>query len=212
MNSKIRALMKLPHLLLLAVCLFAAGGVLAERADRSKPMNVEADALRYDDLKQTNVFTGRVVATKGTIIIRGARLDTRQDPDGYQYGVVTAEPGKRAFFRQKREGVDEYIEGEAETIEYDGKTDAVTFTKRAEMRRYKGSTVNDEVAGAVIVYNNLTDIFTVDGAPGGAPGTGSMGGRVRATLTPSSAASAPAAAAPVSPPLRSSPTLGGEKK
>ena len=76
-------------------------------------MNIEADALRYDDLRQTSVFTGRVVVTKGTIVIRGARVDVRQDPEGYQYGVVTAEPGKLAFYRQKREGVDEFIEGEA---------------------------------------------------------------------------------------------------
>ena len=68
-----------------------AGGaspVRAEKADRTKPMNIEADALRYDDLKQTSVFTGNVLVTKGTIIIRGARIDVRQDPEGYQYGVV----------------------------------------------------------------------------------------------------------------------------
>ena len=77
-------------------------------------MNIEADALRYDDLKQTSVFTGNVVVTKGTIIIRGARIDVRQDPEGYQYGVVTAAPGKLAYFKQKRDaGPDEWIEGEA---------------------------------------------------------------------------------------------------
>ena len=93
-------------------------------------MNIEADALRYDDLKQTSVFTGNVVLTKGTIVIRGARVDVRQDPEGYQFGVVTAEPGKLAFFRQKREGVDEFIEGEGETIEYDSKADSVKFIKQ----------------------------------------------------------------------------------
>ena len=51
----------------------------------------------------------------------------RADPDGYQYGVATAQPGKLATFRQKRDGVDEYIEGEAERIEYDGKADTVTL-------------------------------------------------------------------------------------
>ena len=94
-------------------------------------MNIEADALRYDDLKQTSVFTGNVVLTKGTIVIRGARIDVRQDPEGYQYGVVTAEPGKLAFYRQKREGVDEFIEGEGEVIEYDGNADHVKFIKHA---------------------------------------------------------------------------------
>jgi lipopolysaccharide export system protein LptA len=202
------------RVLIASALLFAFGGAAnAERADRSKPMNVEADALRYDDLKQTNVFTGRVVMTKGTIVIRGARLDVRQDPDGYQYGVVVAEPGKRAFFRQKREGVDEFIEGEGETIEYDGKADVVKFIKRAEMRRYKGDVLNDDVSGAIIVFDNVTEVFTVDGNTS-APNTGNMQGRVRATLTPkgaAAAASAPAGAATQAP-LRSSTTLGGEKK
>lgn len=116
----------LPILLLTAMAC-TLGVAHAEKADRAKPMNIEADALRHDELKQTSVFTGRVVMTKGSIVLRGGRLDVRQDADGYQYGVVTAEPGKRAFFRQKRDTLpgapDEFIEGESETIEYDGKAD-----------------------------------------------------------------------------------------
>lgn len=201
-------------LLLTLAASLAPGTAFAERADRDKPMNIEADSLRYDDLRQTSVFTGRVVVTKGTIIIRGARMDVRQDPEGYQFGVVTAEPGKRAFFRQKREGLDEYIEGEGEVIEYDSKADNVKFIKRAELRRYRGATVNDEMAGNVIVYDNSTDVFTVDsGAARGAPAI--AGGRIRAMLTPNSAASAPARPAPAatpSPQLRPSTTMGGEKQ
>ena len=59
--------------LLVAVLLATAGvAAQAEKADRNQPMNIEADALRHDDLKQTSVFTGNVVLTKGTILIRGA--------------------------------------------------------------------------------------------------------------------------------------------
>ena len=176
-------------------------------------MNVEADNLRYDDLKQTSVFTGRVVLTKGTIIIRGARVDVRQDAEGYQFGVVTAEPGKLAFYRQKREGVDEYIEGEAQTIEYDGKADRVKFIGRAEMRRFRGATLNDEMTGTLITYDNTTDVFAVDGGPAGtAPGT--PGGRIRAVLAPRGAASASAPARPQVPAaqLRPSTNLGGDKQ
>jgi len=184
----------------------------AERADRNQPMHVEADALRYDDLRQTSVFTGRVVLTKGTIVIRGARVDVRQDPDGYQYGVVTAEQGKRAYFRQKREGVDEYIEGEGEVIEYDGKADRVKFIRRAEMRRYRGATLADEMAGSLITYDNATEVFTVDGGPA----SPTPGGRVRAVLAPREAASAPGAAPnrPATPPaqLRPSTTLPGDAR
>ena len=214
--------MKFPflHLSLLALSALASGVALAEKADRNKPMNIEADALRYDDLKQTSVFTGRVVLTKGTILIRGAKLDVRQDPEGYQFGLVIAEPGQLAFFRQKRDGVDEFIEGEGEVIEYDGRADTVKFSKRAQLRRYRGAALNDEITGGVILYDNTTDVFTVDGSVArGTPGT--PAGRIRAMLTPkpdTAASAVPAtanpnaAAQPSSPTLRASPALAGEKK
>jgi lipopolysaccharide export system protein LptA len=214
--------MKFPvyHLFLVTLCVFGGGSALAERADRNKPMNVEADALRYDDLKQTSVFTGRVVLTKGTILIRGAKLDVRQDPEGYQFGLVVAEPGQLAFFRQKRDGVDEFIEGEGEVIEYDGRADTVKFSKRAQLRRYRGAVLNDEMTGGVILYDNTTDVFTVDGSV--AKGTpGAPAGRIRAVLTPKpetdgpNSGSTPKANAPAQQPapvLRATPALAGEKK
>jgi lipopolysaccharide export system protein LptA len=202
----------------------AAAPAGAEKADRNKPMNVEADALRYDDLQQTSVFTGKVVVTKGTIVIRGARMTVKQDPEGYQFGTVTAEPGKLAFFRQKRDGVDEYIEGEGETIEYDGRADRVKFIGRAEMRRLRGATINDETSGSVITYDNTNDQFTVDGGAVAGATPANPGGRVRATLAPrtTAAAGAPAAGASAARPaasaasaparLRSSTTLAPEAR
>lgn len=221
-NSKIRALMKSnfsPYFALLA-CILLSGPAVAEKADRNKPMNIEADALRYDDGKQTSVFNGRVVMTKGTMVIRGARLDVRQDAQGYQFGVVTAEPGKLAFFRQKRDtrpgAQEEFMEGEAELIEYDGRADTVKFRQRAQLRRYAGTVLNDELNGGVIVYDNTTSILTVDGGPA-KPGQDGQNQRVRAMLTPRVDESPPSntpapATAASSPALRSSTTLGGTKQ
>lgn len=194
-------------LLFTALC-GAAGVTYAERADRDKPMNIEADALRHDELKQTSVFTGNVVMTKGSIVLRGAQLDVRQDAQGYQYGVVTAESGKRAYFRQKRDTApgapDEYVEGEGEIIEYNGKTDDVKLVRRGQLRRYTGGKLSDDIMGSVITYNNLTDVFTVDGEkrsnqPSSAPA--GSGGRVRAILAPKTTPGAGAApgSAPVQP-------------
>jgi lipopolysaccharide export system protein LptA len=186
----------------------------AETADRDKPMNAEADALRYDDLKQSSVFTGNVVITKGSTIVRGDRVDVSQDPEGYQQAVSIASPGKLAFYRKKRDGVDEYIEGEGERIEYDSRADLVKFVRRAVMRRYNGATLVDETTGSLIVYDNNTDVFTVDGGAQNRTATNPTG-RIRAMLSPRAAApaaGAPAAAAvgPV-PSLRPSTTLGTEK-
>jgi lipopolysaccharide export system protein LptA len=118
--------------------------------------------------------------------------------------VVTAAPGQRASFRQKRDGDNEYIEGESETIEYDGRADVFKLIKNAELRRLRGTQVSDLVSGTTILYNSLTDVFTVDG------GTQKGSERVRATLTPRTGA----ASAPVRPalPLRSEDSLGGGRK
>jgi lipopolysaccharide export system protein LptA len=198
-----------PVLTLLAATL-VTGVALAEKADRSKPMNIEADALRYDDVKQVSVFSGHVVLTKGSIVIRGAQVEVRQDAEGYQYGLITGDSERAAFFRQKREALDEFIEGEGQSIEYDGKADTVKFIRKASLRRFRGSVLGDEVTGALIVYENLSDMFTVDGSTAKDPGVARQG-RVRAMLTPpktQSGANPPAGAGGVV--LRPTQSLPGE--
>ena len=214
-RSKIRAFMKHPIFTALFLATLSLSPVWAENADRDKPMNAEADALRYDDVKQTSVFTGNVVITKGSTIIRGARVDVKQDPEGYQQAVVTAAPGKLAYYRKKREGRDEFIEGEAERIEYDSRQDVVKFIRNAVLRRYNGAVLADETTGSQINYDNRTDVFTVDGGPQNRSAT-NPSGRVRALLSPRVAASAAGGPAPaaLAPPavLRPSPALGVDKK
>jgi lipopolysaccharide export system protein LptA len=194
--------------ILAALCWLAAPAALAERADRYKPTNVEADRMQYDDLKQVNVFTGSVVLTKGTISLRGDRLVLEQDPEGYQHGTATGRP---AAFRQKRDGVDEWIEGYGEQIHYDGRTETVRMTGRAKVRRLEGTRVVDEIDGAVITYDSLTEQFVVDGsgrAAGTAAATSSApGGRVRVTIQPRLGGERPDAAAPdaAGAPLRPAP-------
>jgi lipopolysaccharide export system protein LptA len=210
-SSKIRAFMKYPLALTIALTVLNPSVSWAENADRDKPMNAEADALRYDDLKQTSVFTGNVVITKGSTLIRGAQVDVKQDPEGYQQAVVVSSPGKLAFYRKKRDGLDEFIEGEGERIEYDSRQDVVKFIRSAVLRRYKGAVLADETSGSQINYDNKTDVFTVDGGAQNKSATNPTG-RVRALLSPRVAASA--APAPAMPPttLRVSPTLGTDKK
>ena len=186
------------------------GSAHAEKADRDKPMNAEADSLRYDDVRQLSVFTGNVVITKGTIVIRGDKVEVRQDAQGHQFGVVTGSAAKPAFFRQKREGLDEYIEGVSDRIDYNGQTDVVRFEQRATLRRYRGAVLTDETSGSLIVYNNASETFSVDG--GEASKTpANPSGRVRAMLTPTpkpaDGAATPAPSDAVR--LRAAPALDG---
>ncbi|MBS0435980.1 MAG: lipopolysaccharide transport periplasmic protein LptA [Proteobacteria bacterium] len=203
----------LPILAVLAA--LAAAPAFAEKADRFKPLNVEADQPgRIDLLNQHVVFNGNVVVTKGTMTIRAGRIEVRETPDGYHSAVAIGSPNKPATFRQKRDGVDEWIEGEAERLEYDGKTDTIRFVGNAAVRRLRGSTVADEIAGNVVSYDSIAEVFSVSGGAAATPAN--PGGRVRAVLTPreGSAAAAEAAAAAASeptPPLKLSPALGSGK-
>jgi lipopolysaccharide export system protein LptA len=200
-------------LVVAALAIMSVQPAAAEKADRDKPMNAESDALRYDDAQQSSVFTGNVVITKGTTLLRGARVDVSLDPEGYQQVLAVAAPGKLAYYRTKRDGVDEFIEAEAEKIEYNSRADTVRFTTRAVVRRFAGATLLDETTGSVINYDNSTDVFTVDGGTKNRT-AGNPTGRVRAMLSPRSTASAPASAAStpgVTPKLRASPVLGGDK-
>ena len=161
----------------------------AEKADREKPVNLEADRVTIDDAKQTAVFEGNVVLTQGTMQIRGDRMEVRQDKEGFRLGTTW---GKPAHFRQKREGHDEYIEGWAERIEYDGRAETMQMFDRAQLKRGP-----DEVRGNYISYDARTEFFQVTGGGAKAAAPNNPEGRVRAVLQPKPK-DKPAATPPVS--------------
>ncbi|MGH8634989.1 MAG: lipopolysaccharide transport periplasmic protein LptA, partial [Burkholderiales bacterium] len=140
------------------LCCFVAAlaaPAAAEKADRDKPVNLEADRVTIDDARQIALFEGNVVLTQGTLQIRGDRMEVRQDKEGFQSGTTWGGP---AHFRQKREGFDEYIEGWAERIEYDGRAEVMRMFNRAQLKRGQ-----DEVRGNYISYDAKSEFFQVTG-------------------------------------------------
>lgn len=180
------------------ICVCAAGvPAWAEKADRDAPMVIEADALRHDDARQISVFTGHVRIVKGSIRIRGERVEVRQDAQGYQYGLASGSPSERAYYAQKRQGLDETIEGEADTLDYDGRADSVLLTGRAELRRLRGARLADRFEGERIRYDNVTEVFTLDAQPSSSLASAPAGltpspGRVKVMLSPAAPSTAPA--------------------
>ncbi|MEN9773392.1 MAG: hypothetical protein RL322_462 [Pseudomonadota bacterium] len=165
----------------------------AERADRDQPIQVEADRMEYDDARKVNTFSGRVQLTQGTIRIRADRLVVRQDAEGNSFGLAEGRPAR---FRQKRDGVDEFIEGEGQTIDYNGKSEVVTLTGQASLRRLQGAKLTDEVHGTRIVYQGRSEFYTVESGP--------VGERVRVVIQPKRSGDPPA---PATAPLKPAPAL-----
>ncbi len=194
-------------LLPLVATLLWAAPVAAEKSDRSKPMVVEADRPGTVDLqRQVVVFNGKVVISQGTMVLRAERVEMREMPDGYRAASATGSPGKPATWQQRRDGVDETVEGAADRIEFDGRADTLRFIGNGAVRRLRGGVVADEITGATIVWDNTSEVFKVEG---GAPSAANPTGRVRAVLSPrAEPASAPAAPAAPAPPLTPSRALG----
>ena len=199
------------HRLAAAVLFAAALGIppaLAEKADRSKPMTIEADQPGSIDLqKQVVVFNGNVTISQGTMVLRADRVELRERPDGYREGQAIGSAERPATFRQKRDGVDETVEGAAERIEFDARTDMLRFVGNAAVRRLRAGAVADEITGSLITWDNTNELFKVTG---GAASPVNPSGRVRAVLAPrEEAASAPKGGTPL--PLKPSGALGAPR-
>ena len=161
----------------LALALLISMPALAERADRDKPMLLEANRVTIDDAKKIQILEGDVVVTKGTMMLKADRVVITEDQYGFQKGVAFAGKGGLARFRQKREGKDEYMEGEAERIEYNSNSEIAELFHRAFVK-----SGDDQVKGDYIWYDAVNEKYLVTAGESkdakGAPP------RVRAVIQP----------------------------
>jgi lipopolysaccharide export system protein LptA len=166
-------------LMLPALALALAAPCAAEKADRTQPIVVEADKPGTLDLqRQVVVFNGNVQIVQGTMIIRAERIEVREQAGGYRAAVATGAAGNPASYRQKRDGLNEVVEGSAERIEYDARAGTLRFVGNGVVRRLRDGVVADEITGAEIRWDDAAELFSVQGGDAGG------GGRVRAILTP----------------------------
>ncbi|MBK7463187.1 MAG: lipopolysaccharide transport periplasmic protein LptA [Betaproteobacteria bacterium] len=163
--------------LTLSLCLLATQNVLAEKADRDKPMQLEANRITIDDAKKIQILEGDVLVTKGTMSLKADRIVITEDQYGFQKGTAFGGKDGLARFRQKREGVEEYVDGEAERIEYNSNSEVAELFHRAWVKSGE-----DQVRGDYIRYDAVSEKYLVTAGenrdPKGPPA------RVRAIIQP----------------------------
>jgi lipopolysaccharide export system protein LptA len=151
----------------------------AEKADKDKPTQIEANRMSADDTRRMTIFEGNVVLTKGTIAVRAERIVVRQDAEGFQFTTATGSPVRFKQKQDPKEGEKEgrWMEGEANRIEIDDRKQTIELFENARVNRG-----GDEVAGNYIFVDQRSDFFSVSNAKGAKEGQSQ--GRVRATLQP----------------------------
>lgn len=197
--------------LLVALAALAAASAHAEKADRNKPMVFTSEKQgRLDSVNQHTELLGNVIITQGSLVLRAEKVDVRQTRDGYVQAYANGMTGKPVSFRQARDIPGEAIDGTADQLEYDTRTDTVRFIGNANVRTTRGSDVANEMTGAAIIYNSRTDVLTLEG------GTASPNpnGRTRIVLMPRPQPADDAASAPAGNnlPLQPSTTITPPRK
>lgn len=183
-----------------AFALSLAAPAAAEKSDREKEIQVLADRLSADDAKKEAVYEGNVIVTQGTMRITSARIVVREDAEGYRKYVATGDP---VTFRQKRDKVDDWIDGSAQRAEFDDRNDQLRLFNGARLRSSQG-----ELAGDYISYDRAKEFFEVTGAAPGAPAPAASS-RVKATIIPQKkGADGKAAPASAQPPVSLKPDPG----
>jgi lipopolysaccharide export system protein LptA len=139
-----------------------------------------SDTLRYDDTKKESTFTGKVVMTRGLLTLSSDTLAMREDAEGHQYGIATANPGKRVFIRQVRPENFEVLEGVGLKADYDGKNETFDLIGQAVVTRYICGKHFDTVSGQQVRYNQKTDVYQAFSGPD----SFNPDGRVRSVAQP----------------------------
>jgi lipopolysaccharide export system protein LptA len=191
---------KISLLLCLLLCSHMAAS-FAERADREKPIHMEADRVTVDDANQTSTFEGNVKMQQGTLSIEAGKIVAAQDKNGYSQITATGQP---AHFRQKRDGVNEYADGFGERIVYDSFAETADFFGQARVKRE-----GDDVRGEHIIYNTKTGVFQVFGATVKSTDAPNQG-RVTIVIQPKDQSNATVPNAPA-PPVKPSATPNATK-
>jgi lipopolysaccharide export system protein LptA len=103
----------------------------------------------------------------------------REDKEGFQHSTTYGNPQVPSTFKQKMEGKNEYMEGSAQRIEYDGRMDKVQLFTKAWVKRG-----DDIVHGDYIMYDANSEYAEVIGGGSQAATPGTPTGRVRAVIQP----------------------------
>ena len=159
---------------ILLAAAIAASPAWAERADREKEIVVQANGSTLDDVNRNVVFDGDVVITQGTMRMTANKVTVHEDPQHHKFYVAYGNP---VTFRQKRDNVDEYVEGYAQRAEFDDLNDMLKLYDKAKVK-----SAQNELTGNFISYDMTKELAQVTGAPPGQKAP--EGSRVKVIIIP----------------------------
>lgn len=161
--------------LALATLLLLPLAALAKTSDRDQPMTVDAASQSGSMLDDNGTihYAGNVVIVQGSLEVHADAADLYRKNGDIERIVLT---GKQATLKQQMDD-GTWMNGRADTIEYQAKADTIVLTGNYKVDSPKGSN-----AGQRMVYNTKT----------GNMQSGGDGTRVHTVIQPKNKTAAPA--------------------
>ena len=138
------------------------GTSYAEKADQDKPIILEAEKVSVNDVQQLYDLNGKILLIKGSIVVTGEDGHIQVDPEGYEYIDIKGSPEATASFRQRREGpAEEFMQGRGAKVSYNAKTELLTMTGDASLKRLLNMQMLDQLRGWKIEYDDIKQYYRV---------------------------------------------------
>ncbi|AWW46848.1 organic solvent tolerance protein OstA [Polynucleobacter paneuropaeus] len=147
---------------LISLMMVVMGAAYAEKADQKKPLILEADKVSVNDVQQAYELQGNILLIKGSILVTGEQGNIKVDPEGYEFVTMESDQDTTASFRQRREGpANEFIQANGKNVVYDAKTEVLTITGDASMKRLLNMQMLDQLNGWKIEYDDVKQYYRV---------------------------------------------------
>ena len=148
-----RLVKTLPYLLSLSAALGSASA-LALPDDSRQPVRIQADSAQMDDKNKVATYTGDVIITQGSMMIKGNVVTVTLNQQG---DIDTATSvGNLAYFEQQQDAAKpDKMQGYAKQIQYQAGKNLIVLTDQAKVINAGNTT-----EGEKIVYNSVTQVAT----------------------------------------------------
>lgn len=173
--------MKFLSLLLYCTFFIIPTSALALSSDRDQPIELEADTADIDDLKGISIYTGNVILTQGSMVIKAHKLTLYNDKNKDLEKAVAVGSKKLATFKQRPEGKEHDLRARARTMIYYLKKDKIHLIRDAHVEQG-----GDTFTGDKIIYDTKYETVIASSKKDQQGKPSKSGGRVRVTIQPKS--------------------------
>ncbi len=155
---------------------------MALSSDRDQPINLEADAADIDDLKGISIYTGNVILTQGSMVIKSAKLTLYNDKNKeLEKAIAVGTDKKLATFKQRPEGKDKDFRARSKTMIYFLNKDKIHLLKKAYVWQ-----AGDTFSGDKIIYDTKKETVVASSVKNKNGQPASSGSRVKVVIQPKS--------------------------